>query len=536
MVILLAFLLLLFYGAGNINCSTVNHKNMTDMLSLLDFKAATNDPTGALRSWDRSVHYYNSTGVRCSQGNPGRVAALQLPGFVVSHFIGVTVVRRVGPPEHPSALRLLPLQPRRMADNQWMYSGFIRRNRVTSEWIAKTDVYLKEIFRRPMRIIPPYPCARCARRHRRNQTDMSEHLRTHGYMPNFDMPPINIAEQDRGREEVMRQRIDGYEDDGVRDMLDDVIVAETGNATPSENEPEEPEATAKAFLEVLASSKKPLYAGAKISQLDAISQLIAVKAEYGCSQKCFEAFLGVWANSVPEGHELPKSMYDTKKIMKALSMDYEKIDVCPKNCLLFRHEYADDKYCRQCGSSRYIEVVSEDGEKKQLTIPVKVLRYLDFIKRLQRLFITKESAKMMKWHKEGIRYNPKKIIHPSEGEAWKSFDEEYPEEAAEAGNVRLAISGDGLNPYEILSSSPGAQGQSGPDRATPMQEEGPPDAVRGALCGHLDILPRLSWCEDDQGRSAEDGHYLGEGRVLGGVSKLVLWKRRVLGGIGGSLV
>ncbi|XP_073365161.1 uncharacterized protein [Aegilops tauschii subsp. strangulata] len=113
MVILLAFLLLLFYGAGNINCSTVNHKNMTDMLSLLDFKAATNDPTGALRSWDRSVHYYNSTGVRCSQGNPGRVAALQLPGFVVSHFIGVTVVRRVGPPEHPSALRLLPLQPRK---------------------------------------------------------------------------------------------------------------------------------------------------------------------------------------------------------------------------------------------------------------------------------------------------------------------------------------------------------------------------------------------------------------------------------------
>jgi len=340
----------------------------------------------------------------------------------------------------------------RMADNQWMYSGFIRRNRVTSEWIAKTDVYLKEIFRRPMRIIPPCPCARCARRHRRNQTDMSEHLRTHGYMPNFDMPPINIAEQDRGREEVMRQRIDGYEDDGVRDMLDDVIVAETANATPSENEPEEPEATAKAFLEVLASSKKPLYAGAKISQLDAISQLIAVKAEYGCSQKCFEAFLGVWANSLPEGHELPKSMYDTKKIMKALSMDYEKIDVCPKNCLLFRHEYADDKYCRKCGSSRYIEVVGEDGEKKQLTIPVKVLRYLDFIKRLQRLFITKESAKMMKWHKEGIRYNPKKIVHPSEGEAWKSFDEEYPEEAAEAGNVRIAISGDGLNPYGMSSN------------------------------------------------------------------------------------
>ena len=72
---------------------------------------------------------------------------------------------------------------------------------------------------------------------------------------------------------------------------------------------------------------------------------------------------------------------------------------------------------------------------------------------------------------------------------------------------------------EILSSSPGAQGQSGPDRAAPMQEEGPPDAVRGALCGHLDIPSRLSWCEDDQGRRAEDGHYLGEGRVLEGKYK-----------------
>ena len=72
---------------------------------------------------------------------------------------------------------------------------------------------------------------------------------------------------------------------------------------------------------------------------------------------------------------------------------------------------------------------------------------------------------------------------------------------------------------EILSSSSGAQGHYRPDRVAPMQEEGPPDAVRGALCGHLHILPRRSWCEDDQGRSAEDGHYLGEARVLGGKYK-----------------
>ena len=50
-----------------------------------------------------------------------------------------------------------------------------------------------------------------------------------------------------------------------------------------------------------------------------------------------------------------------------------------------------------------------DGQKKQLAIPAKVLRYLHFIERLQRLFITEESAKMMKWHKDGKRYHPDKI-------------------------------------------------------------------------------------------------------------------------------
>jgi len=78
MLILLEFLLL-SYGAGNVHCATV-HGNSADMLSLLDFKTATRDPTDALRSWNRSINYCNWTGVICSPGNPGRVAALELGG------------------------------------------------------------------------------------------------------------------------------------------------------------------------------------------------------------------------------------------------------------------------------------------------------------------------------------------------------------------------------------------------------------------------------------------------------------------------
>jgi len=77
MLILLVFLLL-SYGAGNVRSSTV-HGNSADMLPLLDFKTATHDPLGALRSWNRSIHYCNWMGINCNSRNPGRVAGLQLP-------------------------------------------------------------------------------------------------------------------------------------------------------------------------------------------------------------------------------------------------------------------------------------------------------------------------------------------------------------------------------------------------------------------------------------------------------------------------
>jgi hypothetical protein len=140
-------------------------------------------------------------------------------------------------------------------------------------------------------------------------------------------------------------------------------------------------------------------------------------------------------------------MYESKKLLSALKMPYEMIHVCPKQCMLFRNEYADNKYCVKCGSSRYIEVDNGDGNKKQLSVPIKVLHYLPFLPRLQRLYMFEGSAKQMTWHKHGHRYHPDKMVHPSDGEAWKAFDVEYQDFAREARNVRVVIATDGFNPF-----------------------------------------------------------------------------------------
>ena len=99
-----------------------------------------------------------------------------------------------------------------------------------------------------------------------------------------------------------------------------------------------------------------------------------------------------------------------------------------------------------------MEVESSDGQKKQLGIPMKVLRYLPFIPRLQRLFMSEESVKQMTWHKNGIRYNPDKMVHPSDGEAWQTFDGIYADKALEARNVRVAFATDGFNPFGMMAA------------------------------------------------------------------------------------
>jgi hypothetical protein len=55
---------------------------------------------------------------------------------------------------------------------------------------------------------------------------------------------------------------------------------------------------------------------------------------------------------------VPKDMYQSKEMISALSLKYEKIDIYPDYCMLFWKEHANKKKCSECGQSRFIEVVT----------------------------------------------------------------------------------------------------------------------------------------------------------------------------------
>jgi hypothetical protein len=60
--------------------------------------------------------------------------------------------------------------------------------------------------------------------------------------------------------------------------------------------------------------------------------------------------------------------------------------------------------------------------------------------------MTEKSAKQMTWHKNDKRYNPDKMVHTSDGEAWKHFDVIHREKVEEAHYVHVALARHGFNP------------------------------------------------------------------------------------------
>jgi hypothetical protein len=77
-----------------------------------------------------------------------------------------------------------------------------------------------------------------------------------------------------------------------------------------------------------------------------------------------------------------KTCTSQKKLLSALSMEYEKIDMCKNNSMLFYKERKNEMKCLKCGKLRFIEVVKEDGEKVTINIAHKQLRYMPRMKQL----------------------------------------------------------------------------------------------------------------------------------------------------------
>jgi hypothetical protein len=159
---------------------------------------------------------------------------------------------------------------------------------------------------------------------------------------------------------------------------------------------------------------------------------MSIKSKFAFSINCYKELVDLISEVLPTGHKMPKDMYQSKKLLEGLGMEYEKIDVCQDNCMLFWKERGREQKCLKCGKSRYVELVNEDGEKVVTKVAHKQLRYMPLTPRVKCLFLPRKTAMHMRWHKDCTDRQDGLMVHPSDGDAWKALDNFDPEFASDA--------------------------------------------------------------------------------------------------------
>ncbi|KAK9073333.1 hypothetical protein SSX86_007657 [Deinandra increscens subsp. villosa] len=198
-----------------------------------------------------------------------------------------------------------------------------------------------------------------------------------------------------------------------------------------------------ALKSLLEECDKPLYEGSEHNALSGLMIFQHLKGQFGWSDTSFDALLGALKTVLPAKNTIPSSMYEAKKMLKGIGLEYEKFHACENDCVLFWNEYRDASECPTCGTSRW--------KTNTKNVPRKVLWYFPPIPRFRRMFSSPEIAHDLTWHAQG-RSNDGKLTHPSDSPSWKLVDNTWKEFGRESRNLRLALSADGINPHKSLSS------------------------------------------------------------------------------------
>jgi hypothetical protein len=72
-----------------------------------------------------------------------------------------------------------------------------------------------------------------------------------------------------------------------------------------------------------------------VTVLTFVTWLMAIKSKFFFSNNCYNELLKLIRDVLPNPNKLSKDMYHSKKLVKGLGTDYEKIDVFQNRCMLF---------------------------------------------------------------------------------------------------------------------------------------------------------------------------------------------------------
>jgi hypothetical protein len=206
------------------------------------------------------------------------------------------------------------------------------------------------------------------------------------------------------------------------------------------------------FFDLLKELEGCLHGQIDVIVLEFVNRLMSIKSKFAFSINCYKELMDLIREVLPTGHKMPKDMYPSKKLLEGLGMEYENIDVCQDNCMLFWKGHGREQKCLKCGKSRYVELVHEDGEKVVTKVAHKQLRFMPLTPSVKHLFLSRKTAMHMKWHKYCTDRQDGLMVHPSDADAWKAINNFDIEFASDARNIRIGLATDGFTPFNMTTA------------------------------------------------------------------------------------
>jgi hypothetical protein len=191
---------------------------------------------------------------------------------------------------------------------------------------------------------------------------MSGHIAKHEFMPNY-----LVWHQHGEVQTATHVESDGSDDE---DRMNDMI-ADIGMEYDLGSGDQHPPPEVQNVYRLLVTSDEKVHDGTELTVLQAVTHLIGMKLKYNFSNQYYNNIVKLIIDLILVKYNMPKDLYQSKKIVAGLGMNYEKIDVCERNCMLFWKEHKDDTEFMHCGRPRYVKVVNEDGASVTTKVVVK---------------------------------------------------------------------------------------------------------------------------------------------------------------------
>jgi hypothetical protein len=242
-----------------------------------------------------------------------------------------------------------------------MYDRFSDKGAHSVAWFAITKNFLKLAFVSDHREAK-CPCNSCQNRKMLLKYEMSGHIAKYGFMSNY------LLWHRHGEVQTPATAKSNESNDG--DQMDDMI-ADIGMEYDLGSGEQHPLLEVQTFYRLLAFSDEKVHIGTDLTVLQVVTCLMAMKSNYNFSNQCYDKIMKLIIDLIPVKHTMPKDLYQSKKIVADLGMNYEKIDVCEKNYMLFCKEHKDDTEYMHCGWSIYVKVVNEDRASITTKVAVK---------------------------------------------------------------------------------------------------------------------------------------------------------------------